>query len=458
MYKKIFTIFFLLTSIIQASLVNTAFVQHDVRILNELDIDTKYITDYKLQKAYKKLLSQTKDDYTKKLNDAHLFVPKIKKILKQNNIPSAFMYLVMAESNFVLTAKSNKKAMGLWQFMSVTAKRYGLQHNDCIDERMDVIKSTEAAAKYLNYLYKKFGKWYIAAIAYNCGEGRIIEGITRATLDLHCEKNNNCRKDKTIQRYRKTIRAYQKKQVKFIELYKIYNIVKKWKYKLKIEHILIEQKGISRQYIPKESREYIRKIIALAMMNNSEFLINDDNSNLLNRGICDPISTVKVEAGTSLKTISDIIGISKKRLQNLNQHIKQNKIPKERKHYSIYIPYSTLARFNTNKHNIKPTSLEIYKVKAGDSLISIAKKYKIKYKIIQKFNKLKSSMLTINQELVIPITSTLAKITKIYIVKQGDNLHKISQLYKIKISQLMQDNKLKTSMIKIGDKLVVKYY
>lgn len=404
MYKKIFTIFFLLTSIIQASLVNTAFVQDDVRILNELDIDTQYITDYKLQKAYKKLLSQAKNDYTKKLNSAHLFVPKIKKILKENNIPSAFMYLVMAESNFILTAKSNKQAMGLWQFMPVTAKRYGLQNNDCIDERMDVVKSTQAAAKYLNYLYKKFGKWYIAAIAYNCGEGRIIEGITRATLDLYCQENNSCRKDKTIQEYRKTIRAYQKKQVKFIEVNKIYNVVKKWKYKLKIEDILIEQKGMSRQYIPRESREYIRKIISLAMMNNSEFLINDDNSDLSNKGICDPISTVKVEGGTSLKAISDIMGISKKKLQTLNQHIKQNKIPKEREHYNIYIPYSTLARFNTNKHNIKPTSLEIYKVKAGD------------------------------------------------------NLYKISKLYKIKISKLMQDNKLKTSMIKIGEKLVLKHY
>ncbi len=456
MLKQIFITFILFISFANASLVNTAFIQNDLQILTELDIDNNYITDYKLQKTYKRLLQRSKEDYAKKLNNAHLFVPKIKKILKENNIPSAFLYLVMAESNFILTAKSNKKAMGLWQFMPRTGKKFGLQTNEYIDERMDIVKSTQAAVKYLKYLHKLFGKWYIAAIAYNCGEGRIIEGITRATLDMYC-KDNNCYKDKKMSSYRKTIRLYQARKIKFGQLNKLYKIVKKWKYKPNINHILIEQRGLDRQYIPEESRGYIRKIISLGMMNNSEFLISNENSHLLNRGICDPIATVQVKGGIHLRSIADVIGISKASLQNLNQHIKQNIIPPEIKKYNIYIPYSTLARFNANIADVKPTLFEIYKVKSGDSLLAIAKRYSINYKLIKNYNNLKNSFLRINQKLIIPVDPATIIRDKVYFVKRGDNLGKIAIRYKISLKKLMKDNKLKTSMIKIGDKIVVKY-
>ncbi len=453
---RLFLVIILLFTYNNASLVSAAFIQNDLRILDELNIDINYLTDYKLQKEYKKRLRQSKKDYTKKLNNAHLFVPQIKKILKENNIPSAFLYLVMAESNFILNAKSNKKAMGLWQFMPLTGKRFGLKTNEYIDERMDIVKSTKAAVAYLKYLHKMFGKWYIAAIAYNCGEGRIIEGITRATLDMYCE-DNNCRKNKQMSEYRKTIRLYQAKKLKFRSLYKIYKVVKKWKYKPNIEHLLIEQKGLSRQYIPEESRGYIRKIISLAMMNNSEFLIKDDNTHLLNRGITNPIAEVQVKGGLRFKNIAEVIGIKYTKLQALNQHIKQNIIPIEEKKYDIYIPYSTLARFNKNIKNIKPTLFDVYKVKSGDSLASIAKRYKIRYKLIKKYNNLKSNFLSINQKLIIPVDPSTVKRNKIYLVKKGDNLGQIAKLYKISLKKLMNDNKLKTSMIRIGDKIVVKY-
>ena len=260
-----------------------------------------------------------------------------------------------------------------------------------------------------------------------------------------------------MSRYRKTIRLYQAKRVKFREIYKIYKVVKEWKYKPNIDQLLIEQKGLARQYIPNESRDYIRTIISLAMMNNSDFLIQDENSHLLNRGICDPIATVKVKGGIHLRSISKAIGISQKQLQKLNQHIKQNIIPPEEKSYNIYIPYSTLARYNANIKNIKPTLFEVYKVKSGDTLAQIARKYKIKYQLIKKFNKLRSNIISINQKLIIPIDPSIIKRDKIHLIKRGDNLRKIARLYKINLKKLMKDNNIKTSMIKIGDKIVIKY-
>jgi len=442
-----------------ATLVSTAFVQKDLAILEELDIPSSYITDYQLQKEFSNRLKNSKDRYTQKLSNAYLFVPQIKKILRQNQIPSAFLYLVMAESNFILDASSNKKAKGLWQFMRQTAKHYGLKTNEYIDERMDIVKSTKAAVKYLKALHNMFDKWYLAAIAYNCGEGRVIEGLTRATLDMYCEDVGYkiCRKDPQIKSFRRTIRLYQTKRVGFSKLNRIYRIVKKWKYKPDIDQMLVVQKNVRRQYLPEESRRYIRKIISLAMMNNSDFLIKEQNTHLLNRGLSDPIAHIDVKGGLLLKNIAEVVGISTKQLRDLNQHIRKNILPLDNKTYRLYIPYSNLSRYNLNKHNLKATQYATYKVKKGDTLASIAKEFNISYKLIKRANHLRSNIIHINQELTIPIDPDLYKQPIEYIVKVGDTLDKIANKHHTTFQKIMKDNNLKTSMIHIGDRLVIKF-
>jgi len=442
-----------------ATLVSTAFVHNDLTVLEELDINSNYITDYKLQKEFQSRLKFSKKRYAQKLNNAHLFVPQIKKVLRENEIPSAFLYLVMAESNFILDASSSKSAKGLWQFMRPTANHFGLKTNEYIDERMDIVKSTEAAVTYLKKLHKMFGKWYLAAVAYNCGEGRVIEGITRATIDMHCDDVGYkvCRKDPKINEFRKTMRLYQVKKVKFREINKIYKKVKKWKYKPDIDRLLVVQKGVSRQYLPEESRGYIRKIIALAMMNNSDFLIKDDNSHLLNRGLSDPIASIDVKGGVLLRNVAEVIGINKNKLKELNQHIKRDLLPLDDDTYRLYIPYSKLSRYNLNKANLKSTQYEIYKVKGGDTLASIGRKFSLGYKVIKRHNKLKSNLLRINQELMVPIDPDVYKRPINYIVKVGDTLSRIASNHKVAFKKLMSDNKLKNSMIHIGDKLVINF-
>ena len=448
----------LFTTFTFGSLVNSGFIYSDLKILEDLDLDRSFITDAKLQKSYRRIIrGNNKNNYAKYLNKAHLFVPKIKQILKDNNIPPAFLYLVMAESNFTLSAKSYKKALGLWQFMPKTGKIYGLKQDRYIDERMDIIKSTKAAVKYLKSLKKRFGKWYLAAIAYNCGEGRVYEALTRATLDMYLKEH---KKTKTTQKYRKTIRLYQRKQLSFRSLYKVYKKVRKYNYSPGINELLHFQKGVSRQYLPGESQEYIRKIISLALMNNREFLINGDNEHLLNRGISDPIVTVKIKGGTLLKDVADVVGLDFKTLHSLNRHIKQGIIPPYKNKYSIYLPYSVLSRFQANIDNIKDAQYAMYKVKSGDTLYSIGRKYKLNYKTIKKFNHLKSNALSLNQKLLIPIApsfipTNIAKVDKVYIIKKGDTLSFIANRYKMKLNKLMKDNKLSSSFISIGDKIVI---
>lgn len=455
--KTVFSLLFFVS--LNAALVNTSFVYNNVKVLEELDIKSTYITDYLLQKELQKRLKHTTGRYAQKLNDAQLFIPQIKNILKQNGIPSSFLYLGMAESDFKLDATSTKSAKGLWQFIPSTSQIYGLETNTYIDERMDLIKSTYAAVNYLKRLHDLFGKWYLAAMAYNCGEGRVIEGLTRATLDMYCEDvgYKQCRKDPKIINYREIIKDYQTKRVKFSHLYKVYKDVKTWDYSPDIEQLLIVQNGIDRQYLPKESRDYIRKIISLALMNNSDFLIETQNDHLLNQGLNNPIASIEVKGGSLLSNVAKLIGEDEDRMKNLNQHIKKNILPLDRETYAVYIPYSKLSRYNLNKDRLEDTSFKSYKVKKGDTLGSIANKFQIDYNLIKKYNKLSSNIIGINQELIIPIDPQTYKEDLNYTVKTGDTLTKIAQNFKIDLKKLMQDNNLQTSMIKIGEKLLIKY-
>lgn len=104
---------------------------------------------------------------------ANRFFPVIEPILKENNIPDDFKYLMVIESNLNTLARSSAGAAGLWQFMQATGRERGLEVNTNIDERYHVEKATQAACKYLNESYGRYGDWLTVAAAYNAGNGRI---------------------------------------------------------------------------------------------------------------------------------------------------------------------------------------------------------------------------------------------------------------------------------------------
>ena len=122
------------------------------------------------------------------LKRANRYMPIIEPILKKNGIPADFIYLAAIESHFNPRAYSAAGAAGIWQFMPKTARQYGLEVNDYIDERYNVEKATVAACKYLKNAYAKYGNWLNAAASYNAGMGRITTEIDKqgenCTLDL----------------------------------------------------------------------------------------------------------------------------------------------------------------------------------------------------------------------------------------------------------------------------------
>jgi membrane-bound lytic murein transglycosylase D len=101
--------------------------------------------------------------------------------LRRRGMPEELLYLAMIESGFNPEAHSAQEARGIWQLVPATARRWGLQVDDTVDERRDAEKATEAALSYLSYLYNRFGSWYLAAAAYNSGENRVGRIMTEAT-------------------------------------------------------------------------------------------------------------------------------------------------------------------------------------------------------------------------------------------------------------------------------------
>ncbi|MBT1702685.1 transglycosylase SLT domain-containing protein [Chryseosolibacter indicus] len=109
---------------------------------------------------------------------AKRWLPQMEEILKKNGIPLDFKYLPLIESNLI-NVVSPKEAAGYWQILKTSGKEFGLEINDEVDERYDPLKSTEAACKYLNQAYKKFGNWTLVAASYNRG----MSGVQRALDD-----------------------------------------------------------------------------------------------------------------------------------------------------------------------------------------------------------------------------------------------------------------------------------
>ena len=128
------------------------------------------------------------------LKYANRWFPLITERLKQNGIPEDFKYLCVAEST-LQNLISRAGAVGFWQFMSYTAPGFGLEINNSIDERYNVLKSTDAASKYLKQAFIKFGSWTAAAASYNCGQGRYNEQSvfqrTKNYYDLHLPEETN---------------------------------------------------------------------------------------------------------------------------------------------------------------------------------------------------------------------------------------------------------------------------
>lgn len=322
-------------------------------ILNSFGLDVSFLLSINQSNAtYDRSVQARWDYFVEKFDQGYEIISILRLMMAEAGIPQEFLFLAMAESEFSMRAFSPKKASGIWQLMPKTAKELGLQINDYIDERRDPIKSTKAAIKYLKYLKNATGEWYLAAMAYNCGIGRLQRAIKKAgTNDIA---------------------------------------------------VLIDEKNL---YLPKETRHYIKMILGMSLaFNNADVLKSEDKEYFLNRGASSTIAGVEVDAGTPLVEVAKSINLTLEELKKYNKQFKYSFLPPGKGKYTVYIPYDKLSAF---RQDFQPTKNQntmyvLHQVKKRETLYSIAKKYKTSIKELQSINEV-SRHISIKQSLVIPI-------------------------------------------------------
>ncbi|MFW2590732.1 transglycosylase SLT domain-containing protein [Aliarcobacter butzleri] len=394
----------------------------DLQMLKDLGIDSSFLNEPSLQRAYKEY-SQGKNiaHYDGLFKKSALNSKIVKDEIEKEKIPFSAIFIPLIESSFVNQINKSGPS-GLWQFMPQTAKNLKLRNDDFVDERLDLIKSTDAASTYLRKYYKKFDRWYLAILAYNAGEGRIIDGIARASLDKYLEEHPTMADDKVIRIYKIYLEDYKKNKKGMDNLYNIYRWIGEKENYFDLAYLL--KNNAKKDYLPKTTVDYLHKVVALSMIANRDLFKNLDRKSKYN------LEKVKADKSLRLKDISDAIGMNYAEFKEINKHFKKEVLPKNAKLYNLYVPHTKLDLYNSVINNIKEVStVEVQKQPAQ----------KVKNEPVKKAVENKKT------------TSNRVK----HIVKEGDTLESISKKYKTSVAKLKIDNKKKSNFLKIGEKIEI---
>ena len=364
-FKISLVFFFIVLSTLNASWLESKYPSYSY-VFNEFDVDESYIYEDDFVSFVMKNEKKLKRFYQNSLIRGKEILPTMQGLLVEDGVSDLFIYLSMVESGFTTDAVSPKKAVGLWQFMAATAKQYDLTVCNSYDERCDTVSATSAAIAYLNKLHKQFGKWYLAAMAYNCGEGCMERAIRRAgTDDLSILTNNNLK------------------------------------------------------YLPRETREYIKKLLLVSMIGENVTL---DFGRDKYAGLEDTLIKVDVSGGMSLKQLAKLLNMKEDQLFNLNKSLKNGLVPKEKEKYKITIPIEKVYAFylrsdlpkkkqldkKADKKTLKLKSHMIsHYVALGETLESVAKLYQSDSKEIMRANHLQNEFLVLDSLLVVPVSQNV---------------------------------------------------
>ncbi|KLE01257.1 lytic transglycosylase domain-containing protein [Aliarcobacter butzleri] len=394
----------------------------DLQMLKDLGIDSSFLNEPSLQRAYKEY-SQSKNiaHYDGLFKKSALNSKIVKDEIEKEKIPFSAIFIPLIESSFVNQINKGGPS-GLWQFMPQTAKNLKLKNDDFVDERLDLVKSTDAASTYLRKYYKRFDRWYLAILAYNAGEGRIIDGIARASLDKYLEEHPTMADDKVIRIYKIYLEDYKKNKKGMDNLYNIYRWIGEKENYFDLAYLL--KNNAKKDYLPKTTIEYLHKVVALSMIANRDLFKNLDRKSKYN------LEKVKADKSLRLKDISDAIGMNYAEFKEINKHFKKEVLPKNAKLYNLYVPHTKLDLYNSVINNLKEVStVEVQKQPAQ----------KVKNEPVKKAVENKKT--------------TSNKIE--HIVKEGDTLESISKKYKTSVAKLKKDNKKKSNFLKIGEKIEI---
>ncbi|PPK96692.1 MULTISPECIES: lytic transglycosylase domain-containing protein [Nonlabens] len=395
--------------------------------LAAINESTPFQIDYNpvLEKLINKKLSYKRVYMERLMTLSDYYFPLFEPYLDQYDIPLEMKYLAIVESALDPRIKSRVGATGLWQFMFTTGRNYDLEVNSYVDERMDPIKSTVAACKFMSSLYKIYGDWDLVLAAYNSGPGNVNKAIRRSGG------------------------------------YKNY-----WNI---------------RPYLPRETAGYVPAFQAMMYL----FTYAPEHGFQPQQTIYKTIATdtIRVKRMISLEHVSQFTDQDLEVIQFHNPSYKLDIIPFVKgKNHNLRLPVRDAAKFVSNEAAVyafakaefdkieKPLpellvaeSRSVYRVKNGDYLGKIANKYNVKVSQLKRWNNLRSNNLRIGQKLYIhsrkPVTtskSSSSKAPATYKIKSGDSLWKIANKYGISIASIRKLNPTTSDDLKVGATLKLK--
>ena len=360
---------------------------------------------------------------------ADIYFPMFEEALDKYDMPLEIKYLAVVESALNPRAGSHAGAKGLWQFMYGTGKVYKLNVTSLVDDRFDPIKATEAACQHLQDLYDSFGDWFLALAAYNSGAGNVNKAIRRAGG--------------------------------------LKNYWAIW------------------PFLPKETRGYVPAFIAVNyVMNYSQ----EHNLYPTDPGImADGVDSVTVHQPLHFDQLHEMLNIPMEDIKFFNPQYKASIIPASaKKPMSLRLPEQYINSFIDNENELyafktkkgidrekleeemkKVSDRSVHIVKSGETLGSIAKKYRISVNQIKTWNNLKSTTIYPGQKLIVyssgapmaqagnskPVERSTEQ--TIHVVKSGENLSLIAKKYKCTVTDLKNWNNLKSTNLSVGQKLKV---
>ncbi len=423
----------------------------DLKILKDLGIESSFIYNKSLQSTFDEYSSSENISYYNNLlRKSSLNAQIVRSEIESENIPDSAFFIPMLESSFVNQTNGKNSPGGLWQFIPGTATNLGLRNDEFIDERLDLHKSTDAASSYLKKYYKKFNKWYLALLAYNCGEGTVAEGVARASLDRYLELNPEMSDNESIKSYKRMLSDYRASKKGFSDLYIVLN-----KFKSSYSFDYLVENNSKNKYISEASLTYLKKIIVFSMIAERDLFKSIDKKAKYK------LVKVKAHKGLQLKSLANIIDMNYNEFRTINKHIKKDVLPIDSKVYNIYIPQEKLDVYNQKIIMIKPVN----EVKVVDS--KVIKKVQDDKKSIKTKDNKKDNTSTDkkvienkkNTKVVDKKTVDKKQIDNnkqtIYYIKKGDSLESIAKKYNVSLKKLKSDNNKKSNSLKIGEKIEI---
>lgn len=361
------------------------------------------------------------------------YLPMMKNVLRENGLPEDLVYIALIESGFSPKAHSRANAVGYWQFIRSTGKRFGLQIDTFTDERRDPVLSTRAAAEYFKALHNLLGSWHLSMAAYNVGEMRVKRAVTRY--------------------YTKDFWALIKK----------------------------------RRALPAETRNYVPKFIAAALIakDPAKYGFTDIE-------YADPLSydTVALQSPISITKLAANLNVDPEELQLLNPKFRTDFVPISRGGETVVrIPVgrasdamAALSMSVTTQPKVLQAEYYFYRIRRGDTLSTIARKHRTTVSQLRRLNDLSNrTMLRVGRSLKVPdqggdgvqyvteedargpsaestpVPAVSTRDTEYHVVRRGENLSTIARRYGLTVTDLMKYNNLSGhSVIRKGQKLRVR--